>query len=174
MIARLLDMDVNSRIIEWIHSFLTNRPQRVRISGATSQFLSDEVRTNTGAPQGHVLSPALFTLYFSDCRCDKESVLQVKFSDDTSLAGMITGDKSIYRTAVKDLVSWCDDNFLCLNVSKTKEMVIDFRKNASALNPLAIIGEQVEFVHQYKYLGTTLGDKLVWAENTATRLKKAN
>ena len=119
------------------------------------------------------MSHALFTLYTSDCRRDKESDLQVKFSDETSLAGMISGDESSHRTAVKDLVSWCDDNFLCLNVSKTREMVIDFRKNASAVNPLVIKGEQVEFVHQYKYLGTTQNDKLDWAENSATLLKKA-
>ena len=126
MKAKLLNMDVNSRITEWIYSFLTNNPQRMRISSATSQFLFYEVRTNTGAPQGCVLSPALFTLYTSDCRCDKESALQVKLSNDTSLAGMIIGDVNTYRTVEKDLVSWCDDNFLCLNVSKTKQMVIAF------------------------------------------------
>ena len=80
---------------------------------------------------------------------------------------MIIGDENTYRTAVKDFVSWCDDNVLCLNVSKTKEMVINFRKNASALNLLVIKGEQVEFAHQYKYLGTTLADKLDWAKNVS-------
>ena len=63
MIAKLLKVAVNSRIIEWIHSFLTSRPQRVRISSAMSQFLSDEVRMSLGAPQGCVLSPVLLTLY---------------------------------------------------------------------------------------------------------------
>ena len=63
MIAKLLKVAVNSRIIEWIHSFLTSRPQRVRISSAMWQFLSDEVRMKSGAPQGCVLSPVLFTLY---------------------------------------------------------------------------------------------------------------
>ena len=149
-------MIVSYRIIGWIYSFLTSRIQRVRISSATSQCLSAEVLTNTGAPQGCVLFPALFTLYTSDRRCDEESALQVKFSDDTSLAGMIIGDENTYRTAVKGLVSWCNDNFLCLKVSRTKEMVIDLRRNAPALNPLVLKGEQVEFVHQYKYLGTTL------------------
>ena len=90
----------------------------------------------------------------------------MKLSDDTSLAGMIIGDENTYRTAVKDLVSWCNDNFLCLNVSKTKEMVIDFQRNASTLNPLVIKEQQVEFVSQYKYLGTTLDHKLDWAKNT--------
>ena len=137
-------MIVSYRIIGWIYSFLTSRIQRVRISSATSQFLSAEVLTNTGALQGCVLFPALFTLYTSDCRCNEESALRVKFSDDTSLAGMIIGDGNTYRAAVKDLVSWCDDNFLCLNVSRTKEMVIGFQRKAPALNPLVLKGEQVD------------------------------
>ena len=56
---------------------------------------------------------------------------------------------------------------LCLNVIKTKEMVIALQKNAPALNLLVIKGEQVEFAHQYKYLGTTLADKLDWAKNVS-------
>ena len=87
---------------------------------------------------------------------------------------MVIRDENTGRTAVKDLVSWCNDNFLCLNVSKTKEMVIDFRRSAPALNPLVIKGEQVKFVHQHKHLGATLDDKLGWANNPATLLKKPN
>ena len=64
---------------------------------------------------------------------------------------------------------------LCLNVIKTKEMVIALQKNAPALNLLVIKGEQAKFVHQYKYLGTaTLDNKLDQAKNSATLLKKAN
>ena len=40
--------------------------RHVRISNSTSE--SNEIRTNTGAPQGCVLSPALFIIYTSDCR----------------------------------------------------------------------------------------------------------
>ena len=68
----------------------------------------------------------------------------MKFSDDKSLAGIIIRNKSTYRTVVKDLVSWSDDNFLCLNVSKTKEVVTEFWKYAPALDPLVMKGEQVE------------------------------
>ena len=128
-------MIVSYRIIGWIYSFLTSRIQRVRISSATSQFLSDEVRTNTGVPWECVLSPVMFTIYTSDYRCDKDGALQVKFSDDTSLAEMTTEDESTYRIAVMDLVSWCDD-FLCLNVGTIKEMVIDFRGKKKKLQHL--------------------------------------
>ena len=36
------------------------------------------------------------------------------------------------------MVDWCTNNDLELNVVKTKEMIIDFRKNKTAMTPLAI------------------------------------
>ena len=41
-----------------------------------------------------------------------------------------------------------------LNVSKTKELVTDFRQKPAYLPDLVIKGEKVERVSRYKYLGT--------------------
>ena len=174
MISKLMEISVNPRLIQWVFSFLTDRPQRVKIS-STCDIWSSELETNTGAPQGCVLSPALFTVYTSDCRCEDMGVLQVKFSDDTSLSGMIVdGKENSYRDSVDRMVDWCDSNHLCLNVSKTKELIIDFRKNKPPHTPIQIKGEEVEIVSSYKYLGSTLDNKLGWAENTAALVKKGH
>lgn len=37
-------------------------------------------------------------------------------------------DEMAYRKKVKSLATWCQGNNLSLNVSKTKELVIDFTK----------------------------------------------
>ena len=34
------------------------------------------------------------------------------------------------KAAIDDLLRWCDDSYLQINVSKTKDMVIDFRRKA--------------------------------------------
>jgi hypothetical protein len=163
-------MDVNPTIIRWICDFLTSRPQRVIVSGA----ISEEVVLNTGAPQGCVLSPALFTIYTADCLSNSTDTIQAKFSDDTSLTGLITSDESSYRCAVENLVRWCDENHLLLNVAKTKEMVVDFRRNPPPHSPLLIKGVEVEIVHNYKYLGSLLDDRLDWTDNITSILKRAN
>ena len=50
----------------------------------------------------------------------------IKFDVDTTVVDLIT-DETAYRK-VRDLAVWCQDNNLCLNVSKTKEMILDYRK----------------------------------------------
>ena len=78
-------MEVNLTVMSWLYSFLTDRPEQVRIGEALSNVLV----TNTGAPHGCVLSPVLFTIYTADCRNKEESNLQIKFADNISLTGLL-------------------------------------------------------------------------------------
>ena len=174
LMQKLMVMDVNPLIIRWLCSFITDRPQHVMIRSGNASVTSAELRTNTGAPQGCVLSPGLFTLYTTDCRCTAGGTFQVKFSDDTSLTGLITTSEASYRGAVAGLVQWCDDNHLLLNVAKTKEMVVDFRRDPPRPAPLVIKGEEVEIVDQYKYLGSTMDNRLDWSANVQALVKRGN
>ena len=56
--------------------------------------------------------------------------------------------------------------FLKLNVSKTKELVLDRRRNQEVKSPVVICGESVEQVESFKYLGTVIDNKLSFQENT--------
>ena len=71
-------------------------------------------------------------------------------------------------------MNWCDKNYLYLNVSKTKKMCADFRKNQRCPKPVYIKGEAVERVEIYKYLGVVFDGKLNWKENIDLVLKKVN
>ena len=52
----------------------------------------------------------------------------VRYADDTALTGQIANDNDLhYIQAINTFVDWCDNNYLELNVSKTKEMIIDFQ-----------------------------------------------
>jgi hypothetical protein len=37
-------------------------------------------------------------------------------------------DETAYREEDRDLAVWCQDNNLSINVSKTKELIVDYRK----------------------------------------------
>ncbi|KAL0186033.1 hypothetical protein M9458_017703, partial [Cirrhinus mrigala] len=98
--SKLAQLSVPSSICQWITSFLTEGQQLVRMS----KFTSNSGTTSTGAPQGCVLSPLLFSLYTNDCTSKDPSVKLLKFADDTTVIGLIKdGDKSAYREEVNPL-----------------------------------------------------------------------
>ncbi len=125
LLPKLTQLSVPTSVCQLINSFLTYRQQLVRLG----KFSSSTRSISTGAPQGCVLSPLLFSLYTNDCTSKDPSVKLLKFADDTTLIGLIQdGDDSAYRQEVKELAVWCSINNLELNTLKTVEMIVDFRR----------------------------------------------
>ena len=87
---------------------------------------------------------------------------------------MITeGNEAAYRDEVLRLSEWCALNNLALNITKTKGLILDFRRNKAAPAPLHINGESVERVESFKSLGVHISADLSWAANTTALFKKA-
>lgn len=170
LMQKLHNMSVHPKLILWINEFLTNRLQYVKFLGCKSTIKC----TNTGAPQGCVLSPLLFTLYTSDCRCVSQGCKLIKYADDTALVGCCVNDDMMYRHEVNLFSEWCELNYLELNVSKTKQMIVDYRKKPMVDNSLYINNALVENVPQYKYLGTTIDYSFTFCDNVDNVYKKVN
>ncbi len=62
LVEKLQTLGLNRSLCSWILDFLTGRSQVVRMGNNTSSPLT----LNTGAPQGCVLSPLLYSLYTHD------------------------------------------------------------------------------------------------------------
>lgn len=135
---------------------------------------SSTLTLSTGAPRGCVLSPLLYSLYTHDCTSVYPTNTIIKFADDKTVVGLISnGNEAVYRDEVYRLVEWCTDNNLSLNIKKTKELVIDFRRHRKELQPLEIKREEVERVSSFKFLGIHVSEDLKWTVNTAALVKKA-
>ncbi len=169
--VKLSDLGLNTSLCDWIQDFLTARPQVVKVG----QFTSNSITLNIGAPQGCVLSPLLYSLYTHDSVSSHSSTSIITFADDTVVLGLINNnDEAAYLDEVERLTSWCQDNCLSLNVSKTNELIVDFRKRQQRpYTPLMISGTPVERVSSFKYLGVNISEDLTWTTHIQTRVKKA-
>ena len=93
---------------------------------------------------------------------------------DTAILGLIKNKNEIsYRSEVSKFVQWSNTNYLQLNVNKTKEMVIDYRKKDTDM-PLKIDDQIIHQVCKYKYLGVTIDEKLHWSDRINNIKSKAN
>jgi hypothetical protein len=132
LIIKLRILGLNTSLCIWILDFLTGRPQVVRVGSHASATLI----LNTGAPQGCVLSPLLYSLFTPDCM-DSNTI--IKFADNTIVVGLITNNnETANREEVRDLARWCQNNNLSLNVTKTMEMIVYYRKKRTEHAPILI------------------------------------
>jgi len=87
--VELIKLYMPTPICQWITSFLTDRQQLLRLGKLTSRTLS------TGAPQGCVLYPLLFSLYTNNYTAKDPSVKLLKFTDNTTVISLIqNGEES--------------------------------------------------------------------------------
>ena len=86
--------------------------------------------------------------------------------------GLITErDESAYRGEVDTLTTWCQDNNLTLNISKTKEMIVDFRRRQEVEHaPLHINGSEVEKFSCFRFLGVNISNDLTWSDHFFCRV----
>ena len=70
----------------------------------------------------------LNSLFNHGCVAKHDSNTIIKFLDDTTVVGLITNnDETAYKEDFRDLAVWCQYNILSINVSKTKELIADYR-----------------------------------------------
>ncbi len=156
---KLTQLSVPTSICKWITNFLTDRQQLVRLG----KFSFSTSTISTGAPQGCVLSPLLFSLNTSK----DPSVKLRKFADGTTVICLIQdGDESANKQEVKELAVLCGLNNLELNTLKTMEMIVDSP-------PTHHHEHTVNAVESFRLLGTTISQDLKWDNHIESIVKKA-
>lgn len=105
----------NSRLVDWIASFLSDRSQYVDFSSARSSIL----KVSSGVPQGSVLGPLLFLIYVNDLPKNVSSSIRL-YADDCVLYDVIDSASNHKRLndSFASFGAWCEKWKMNINLKK--------------------------------------------------------
>ena len=171
LMAKLTGLELDHTILCWLQDYLSYRSQTVVVGGETS----DPLPVVSGVPQGSVLGPLLFLLYINDLPSAVSGYVNL-FADDVLLYHVISSaeDYTVLQEMVSSIEQWSTNNYLYLHPMKCKYMIVS-RKRAPTLpeTPLELLGNELERVNSYKYLGVLLTSDLSWSSHVGNICTKA-
>ena len=174
LINKLERFGISGSDKQWFTDYLFGRMQTVQYNGAESETKP----VFCGVPQGSVLGPILFTMYFNDVPTRNCKILM--FADDTVIYAAEKSQQSVASKLSEDLQllsPWLENHELVLNLKKGKTEVMLFGtparlKNLDDLN-IKINGVAVSNTRTYKYLGVNLDRSVTFCEHSTKTYKKA-
>ncbi|KAK6325851.1 hypothetical protein J4Q44_G00051930, partial [Coregonus suidteri] len=159
-LQHLSDIELCPRLLAWLHSYTSERGQRVMTTGTFSPF--SEV--TSGVPQGGVFQPYLFLLHMSTRKVVFSDTLDTGYADDVGLSRAIpltsVQEDTSMGLEIQQLEEWATSNNMVLNGKKSVEIQICFYKDHPQPAPLILGGQKVPVVTTTKYLGFHLDSNL--------------
>ena len=97
-----------------------------------------------------------------------------KYVDDTTLSEKVPkGQQSRAQEAVDHVSNWSAENLFQLNLEKTKELTISFRRSPEHFDPVTVDGTQIQTTTSSKLLGLIINNTLTWNDHVDSLIKKA-
>ena len=169
MIAKLNEYGFDYNAVKLVHSYLTNRYQRVKVNSCHSSW----TEIINGVPQGSILGPLIFNIYLSDLFLFfKDSHLASYADDNTPYACETHMDLVLEKLQLdsKYLIQWVKDNSLKANANKFHLLLNEPNSNISIhVDNLEIFSSNCE-----KLLGVKLDNKLNFNEHVSSLCKNAS
>lgn len=170
LLHKLKIMQLNTQVLNWIESYLSDRQQIVKINGVKSNPI--EVTSGTG--QGYPIGATLFILFLIDLPFVVKDCHIQSFADDTRLWKQLKSldDCQKLQDDLNRIVEYFKNNQLRLNVSKTK-MISYYRCSLKFDIDYIIDGDLIERVHVIRDLGIILDEKMNFKAHADYMIAKA-
>ena len=170
LLSKLSSCGIRGNVHTWVANFLIYC-QRVVVNGEASEW----VPVSSGLPQGTVLGPLLFLIYFNDITEGISSELRL-FADDCLLYRVIksTRDCELLQQDLDRLVRWSERWLKRFNMQKCTSMSVHqlrsrYQDYTYEMNDVALIRTT-----EQKYLVVTLTPDLRWSTLISSIASKTN
>lgn len=166
VLRKMAALDIHPCLLKWMHSFLLDRQQRVKIGN----HYSDWITLTGGMPQGTWFGPYVFLILINDLNT---IMATFKFVDDVTLTELIDQSNiSRMQLAADQIADWSHRNFMNINTKKTKEMLFG-RITANPPPNVTFNTNAVDRVTSFKLLGLIITDNLSWENHVNAVCAKA-
>ena len=167
LIDKLKTYNFSDKTIAWFKSYLANRTQVVVVESK----VSDRKQVGEqGIPQGSLLGPILFLIFYNDFPAVRKEGISVLYADDNT-DNVCDPDPASLEEKIQaeaDLsTSWVHDNQLVCSGSKTKLLIVSTKElRRSKLNDkiiaVNVAGHRVEESNSERLLGLTVNNSMTW------------
>ena len=152
---KIQKLGIHGRFQQIVAAILQPSSLRIKLD----QFLTDEIKSSCGLPQGDSISPTLFGVFINDLtQYIRDSVPadthlgcdHLMYADDILL---ISRSPEKLQVLVETVHTYCQQWGLTINKSKSKVQL--FSKVGSKEPQIMLEGQILEVVSSYLYLGVT-------------------
>lgn len=171
LLRKLVQLQINGRLVKLIQSYLENRTQIVCVYGEKSK----PIKPKSSVPQGSILSPLLFALFINDLPELINSNILL-YADDLKIFSKIEtfDDLTSMQRDINTIIIWCQANKLQVNISKCNVMSFTHRRDLKfPFYNYNINGRTLDRVKSIRDLGVIFDPKLSFENHIKTITKKA-
>lgn len=169
LLRKLEKLNFSKDFLHWLTEYIADRKHFVQIDDNSSSMRN----TGFGVPQGSILGPVIFNLYFIDLPNHLNVSGLLQYADDTTVYDHCKATQVAEKTGelVKDLqnlISWSTNSNLVFNNKKTKTMLFSTRQLSRTHNiknadtKLTCNGHLLESSEELRVLGVTFNQHLDW------------
>ena len=170
LLSKLQSMGITGQLLAWLEAYLADRQQLVSIHGEFSGLLP----VTSGVPQGSLLGPLLFSVYFNDLPDSVRLTEPLLFADDTKCLGTVRdrlmSSPSDLQLDLDSLSLWSLTNRIAFNGAKC--VMLSF-PHGSAPPSHFISGVEIPLVNSTRDLGVLISDTLSWSDHIHLITSKA-
>ena len=167
LLAKLRAYGVGEEAIDFLHSYLSGRKQRMKVNGIFSDWPTGVLWRSSRQPPG----PLLFNVFINDLNFSVQLSSLRLYADDTTAYSSNTDISALELSLNKDLEnlsSWFVSNYLSVNSKRTQATILDKHSHEPALH----IGDSViEIIGFLNILGVCIDDKLSFKDHLSTVLR---